>query len=125
MHQRILFGVAAVLLLSAVSSIHAGLQTPKRVVTLGIVAPNAAKDASPARLTVLEGGTGSLAVPDVGRFGFSPSFQPGDDKTVIVTIFDASTQPSNELGKVHVPVGGNIIQSKTKPSFGIQVINVK
>ena len=126
MHRRLLLGVAAITIAALTPSVLAGVQTPpKRVVSLGILPPNAPKDARPTQVMALEDGTASMGIPDVGQFAFVPSFKPGDDKTVVVTIFDAGTKPQTELGKVEVAVGGKVaVQSKTKPSFGLLILSV-
>jgi hypothetical protein len=126
MHRRMLVAVVAVVAALAPSILAGAQAPPKRVVTLGILAPNAPKDARPVSIMTLEDGMAGMTVPDVGQFGFTPSFRKGDDKTVVVTIFDTSTKPGTELGSVDVVVGAKAaVQSKTKPSFGILVTAVK
>jgi hypothetical protein len=94
----------------------------KHVITLAVLAPGMKSE---MRLTALEDGSASAAFPDLGQFSFAMSFRKGDDKTVVVTVSDASTKPSTELGKVDVPVAGKPVQSKTKPSFELHIVSVK
>ena len=123
MHRKLLLGAIVVVMAGLTPSLLANLQTPpKRVVTLSILPPNAPKDAKPSQIMTLEDGTAGMNIPDVGQFAFTPSFKKGDSKTLVVTIFDASTKPSRELGKVDVLIGAKEpVHSKTKPSFAIQV----
>ena len=97
---------------------------PKRVVTLSVLRPNAPRDARPSQITVLEDGLSTLSIPDLGQFGFTPSFAKGDGQTVIVTISDISTKPARELGKVEVIAGGKPVASKTTPVFTVGVTSV-
>lgn len=125
MRRGMLFGVVAVLVaVLAPSSLARVPSPPKRVVELSVLPANAPKDARPAKVMTLEGEAGAVGIPDLGRFGFTPSFRKGDDKTVVVAISDMGSTPARELGKVDVPVGGKAVQSRTKPAFGIQVTQV-
>jgi hypothetical protein len=125
MRRRAPVGIIAIAILALPQVILALAQAPpKRVVTLGILRPNAPRDARPSQLTTLEDGMATLGVPDLGQFGFTPSFPKGDAKTVVVTISDAGSRPSRELGKVEVVVGGKAVASKTEPSFLIEVTRV-
>jgi hypothetical protein len=125
MKLRTLVGVSALVVTVVAPSVLAHSQTPsKRVVFLSILPPNAPADARPVQLTTLEGEMATMAIPNTGQFGFTPSFRKDDDKNVVVTISDTSANPARELSKVDVPIGGKPVASKTKPSFDIQVTRV-
>jgi len=59
------------------------------------------------------------------RFGFVPSIRQGPAPLhVVVAIWDVDTEPNNRLGEVEAVVGGDRVQSKTSPSFGLRVTRV-
>jgi hypothetical protein len=125
MHGSNRLSVVAIVIVALTPSILALVQSPpKRVVTLSVLRPNAPEDTRPSLITALEDGMATLGIPDVGRFGFTPSFAKGDAKTVVITIFDASAQPARELGRVEVVVGDEPVESRTTPSFVIGVTRV-
>ena len=124
MRSKFLLPVLAFAVAGSLSSVGvAQSKAPqKRVITLGVLPEGATKDVT---LTALEGGTGSIAVPDIGLFVFDLSFRNGDDKNLVVKILDGTAKPNKELGTVDVPVDGKKLKSKTKPSFEIHVVSVK
>jgi hypothetical protein len=70
-----------------------------------------------------EGEAVTMSVPDLGTFAFQPTL--GDDhKTVLVVIFDEDPHPHHRLGEVRATIGGPAAQSKTTPSFGVQILQV-
>ena len=122
MRRASTIGIIGLLLGCLAPSLTAAPQSaPRRVVTLGVIVPGAPQE---TRLTALEDGLATVAVRDVGRFGFSPSFVKGEEKTAVVTLFDVSTEPMIELGRVEAPVAGKAVESQTKPAFTIRVISV-
>jgi hypothetical protein len=104
------------------AAIQATVQSPKRVVVMAITLPK--KGVPPITMTTREGEAATLSIDGVGKIGFEPTFRKGDDSTVIVTIFDVASSPSQKLGEAEVPVAGKLVQSKTSPSFGIQIVRV-
>jgi hypothetical protein len=97
-------------------------QSTKRVVVMAITVPK--KGVPPISVTTREGETATLSVDGVGKIGFEPTFRKNDESTVIVTVFDVASSPSQKLGEAEVPVAGKPVQSKTSPSFGIQIVKV-
>jgi hypothetical protein len=87
----------------------------RRSIVLEIKLPNG----STPQLRILEGETGTASLPDLGKYGFAPTFNGG---VVVVEIFDLGNQ--QRLGEVRAAVGGAAVQSSTKPQFGIRVIRV-
>ncbi len=104
------------------ATVEARAQSTKRVVVMAITVPK--KGVPPITLTTREGETATLSVDDVGKIGFEPTFRTNDESTVIVTVFDVASSPKQKLGEAEVTVGGKPVQSKTSPSFGIQVVKV-
>jgi hypothetical protein len=98
------------------------VQSGKRAVRMEITVP---KDIPPLQITSREGEIAELEVADVGKFGFEPTFQKGDNSVVIVTIFDLATSPRKRLAQVEVPADGKQqVQSKTSPAFGIRIVSI-
>jgi hypothetical protein len=97
-------------------------QSATRVVVLEISVP---KKGMPAvHLSAREGETVTISVDGVGRFGFQPTFDKDDESNVTVTVFDLGSDPERRLGETNLKAGGRAVQSKTSPSFGIQVLRV-
>lgn len=111
--------IAAMMMAGVPGSV--ALQSSRRVVRMEITVP---KDIPPMRIVGREGETVTVALDDLGKFGFEPSFREGDDATVIVTVSDMSSSPSRQFGQVKVPVDGSRVQSRTSPDFGIRIIRV-
>jgi hypothetical protein len=55
-----------------------------------------------------------------GSFGFLPKLS-ADHKAAVVEIFDASDKPAKTIGSVHVVVGGEAVDSTTRPVFTIRL----
>lgn len=118
---RAAFCIAIVAMMMAGIPGSMALQSSRRVVSMEITVP---KDIPPIRMAGREGETVTLALDDLGKFGFEPSFREGDVSTVIVTVSDMGSSPSRQLGQVKVPVDGSRVQSKTSPDFGVRIIRV-
>jgi hypothetical protein len=88
----------------------------RRSVVLQIQLPNGA-----AQLRILEGETGTVSLPNLGRFGFVPALKDG---TVAVELFDLNATPHRRFGQVDATVGGEQVETATKPQFGIRAIKV-
>jgi hypothetical protein len=91
-----------------------------RDVVLEVRCPNGATP----QLRISEGGTGSVNIPRVGHFGFSPTLGEHDDNVVVVELFDLSQSPRRSMGRVEVTAGGEEVQSGTSPQFGMKVLKV-
>jgi uncharacterized lipoprotein YbaY len=102
--------------------VEAGSQSTKRVVVMAITIPK--KGVPPIIVSTPEGETATLSLDGIGKIGFEPTFRKSDGSTVIVTLFDVANSPSQKLGETAVPVAGKPVQSKTSPSFGIQIVRV-
>ena len=76
---------------------------------------------SAPQLRILDGGTGTVDMPKVGKFGFVPTLKDG---TVSVEVFDMNQTPHRQIDRVEAAVGGNAVQSNTKPQFGIRAVSV-
>lgn len=106
-----------VLLATTVSFAQSGAQT--RDVLLELNLPNGATP----QLRIVDGGTGTVELPAVGRFGFVPRLQASSN-VVVVDVFDLGRTPHERLGRIEAVVGGDRVQSNTKPDFGIQVLRI-
>lgn len=104
------------------AAVRATAQSAKRVVTMAITVPK--KGVPPVTLTTREDEMVTLSIDGVGKIGFEPAFRKNDDSTVIVTVFDIASSPRQKLGEAEVPVAGTLVQTKTSPSFGIQIVKV-
>src|SRR5262245_24273811 len=114
MRQKALFAFLVLAVAVGVQCTLAGVQaTKKRAVAVSITTP-AVPEAKGNQIMTLEGEMATVGVKDVGQFGFTPVAKPGDDETMVVTIFDAAAKPAAEVGKLEVPVGGDAVTSKTK-----------
>jgi hypothetical protein len=122
----VMFGALLIATFSGVvrvdSTAEARPQSMKRVVQMAITVPK--KGVPPINVTTREGEMATLSLDDVGEIGFEPIFRTNDESTVIVTVFDLASSPKQKLGEAEVTVGGKPVQSKTSPSFGIQVVKV-
>ncbi len=97
-------------------------QSAAQVVIMQIGVPK--KGMPPVQLRAREGETVTISVDGVGRFGFEPRVRKDDESTVTVAVFDLASEPARRLGDTEVKAGGKVVQSKTSPSFGIQVLRV-
>ena len=92
---------------------------PTRDVLLELNLPNG----ETPQLRIVEGGTGTVELPGVGKFGFVPRLRD-DSNVVLVDVFDLNPTPHERLGRLEAVVGGDRVQSKTKPDFGIRVLRI-
>jgi len=67
----------------------------------------------------------TIEVNDVGKFGFLPSLSDSSDSRVHLRIFDIAVAPRRELGAIDLTVGGDMVETKTDPAFGVKVLQVK
>src|SRR5262245_41368807 len=111
------FGVALLVVLATAVGI--AQTTAKRSVVLQLDLPNGATP----QVRVLEGETATVTLPRVGTFGFVPTLQEGSN-VVLVDVFDLEPTPHQRLGRVEATVGGDTVQSNTKPQFGVRVTKV-
>ena len=88
-----------------------------RGVVLDLTLPNGATP----QLKIAEGGLGSVEVPKLGKFGFVPTFPDGTDR-VVVELFDLNKTPHERIDRLELISGGGSVQSSTKPSFGVRVV---
>jgi hypothetical protein len=89
----------------------------RRSVVLEIGLPNGAVP----QLRVADGGTATVDLPKVGKFGFVPTVKDG---TVSVEMFDMKQTPHRQIDRIEAVVGGETVQSNTKPQFGIRVVRL-
>lgn len=95
-------------------------QAKRRAVFLAITAPNAK---APAQVATLEDDIATLSLPDLGKFGFRPKLLATEGR-LTVTILDLQSDPPKPLGEVALQVGAKLVQSKTVPSFGLEVLRI-
>ena len=120
--------LGALLMASFGSSVRAGVvvdaraQGTKRVVVMSITVPK--KGVPPFTVTTREDEMVTLSIDGVGKIGFEPTFHKNSESPLTVTVFDIATSPRQKLGEVEVPVAGKAVQTKTTPSFGIQITKV-
>jgi hypothetical protein len=92
---------------------------PTRDVQLALTLPN---DATPV-LRIADGETGTVELPRIGKFGFVPRIQDSNN-VVVVDVFDLNATPHKRLGRLEAVIGGDRVQSKTKPDFGVRVTQI-
>jgi len=92
----------------------------KRDVVLELTLPNGATP----QLRVAEGETGSVELPDIGKFGFVPTFQNSDTRNVVVELIDLGKTPHQRIGRVEAVVDGSKLQFDTRPRFAVRVVRV-
>jgi hypothetical protein len=107
--------VVLAVVLAVISAAHAAQRSPRIVLEIGL--PNGAAP----QLTIMSGGTGTVSLPDGGRFGFVPTLRDG---SVTVEVFDLGTTPHRRLGAVDAVPGGAAVRSGTKPDFGLRILRV-
>ena len=73
------------------------------------------------QLRIRDGGTGTVEVPNIGKFGFVPTVK---GSVVSVELFDMSKTPHRQVDRIEAAVGGDTVPSNTKPEFRIRVIRV-
>ena len=89
----------------------------RRSVVLEIGLPNG----STPQLRIQDGGTGTVEMPNVGKFGFVPTLK---DEAVSVEVFDLSQTPHRQIDRIDATIGGGAVQSNTKPQFSIRAVRV-
>ena len=94
--------------------------TASRDIVLDLDLPNGAAP----RLRITEGGTGTVDLPKVGKFGFVPTLQAGSDALVVVELYDLGQTPHRRIARLELTVGGDTVRSATKPEFGVRVSEV-
>lgn len=107
-----------VIVYAAVAS--AAAQSPRRDIVLDLSLPNGATP----QLRIAEGETGTVELPDVGKFGFVPTLQDGNPRVVVVELFDLNRTPDRRIARLELIVGGARVQSDTTPRFGVRVERV-
>jgi hypothetical protein len=101
------------------------MQAAKHAITLQVTTPGTpGKDSRQALITIREGEIGVLEVPELGRFGFQPTFATNSKSRIVAVIFDHRETPPRRLGDVNLEVTGSEVQTKTSPSFLIRVFRV-
>lgn len=73
------------------------------------------------QLRIRNGETGTIDMTNVGKFGFVPTVK---GNVVSVELFDMNRTPHRQLDRVEAAVGGDAVQSNTKPQFRIRVVRV-
>jgi hypothetical protein len=89
------------------------------MVVLELTLPNGAMP----QLRIADGGMGAVELPKLGKFGFTPMIQP-NAAIIQVDVFDLGKTPHEKLGRAEAVPGGDVVQSETKPAFGIRVVKV-
>jgi hypothetical protein len=117
--RRIRLWSVAVVVLATTLSMGAQSTAGKRDIVLQL----SFNGATP-QLRVTEGETGTVELTNVGKFGFVPAFQDGSDRIVVVELFDLKATPHRRIDRLEAVVGGDTIQSNTKPQFGVRVVRV-
>ena len=113
MPRKLSIALAVVVALACV----VGVAQERRSVVLEIGLPNGAVP----QLRIADGGTGTVDLPRVGKFGFVPTLKDG---SISVEVFDMSQTPHRPVDRVDATIGGGSVQSKTKPQFSIRVVRV-
>jgi hypothetical protein len=117
MRQYRLWGVLLVVLATTASFAQA--MAPSRDVLLELNLPNGWTP----QLRIVEGETGTVELPRVGRFGFVPRMQDSGN-VVVVDVFDLNRTPHPRLGQLEAIVGGEIVRSRTTSDFGVRVLRI-
>jgi len=113
MQRRLAFIVAA---LVTIEFITASAQE-RRSVVLEIGMPNGAAP----QLRILEGEMGTVSGTGIGKYGFVPTVR---DATITIDVFDLNRRPDQRIAQIEAAVGGERVQTGTKPQFGIRAIRV-
>jgi hypothetical protein len=113
MQRKLSITLAAVVALACIAVV----AQERRSVVLEIGLPNGAVP----QLRIADGGTGTVDLPKVGKFGFVPTVKDG---TVTVEVFDMSRTPHRQIDRVEAIVAGDKVQSSTKPEFSIRVVRL-
>ena len=118
--RRVLLRFALVALAGALGV----AQSKARHVQIEVTLPNAEYPIHPL-LTAVEGGTVSMEMPKIGKFGFVPTVKPGDDTTLVVDVLDLSQTPTKKLDTVETSLHSAGVLTKTTPEFRIRVIDIE
>lgn len=110
----------AVLLTVFASVLSLSAQSQKHEIVLDLSLPNG----ETPQLRVAEGGTGTVELPDVGKFGFVPTLRDSNPGTVVVELFDLNGTPDRRIATLEAIVGGERVQTTTTPEFGVRVARV-
>jgi hypothetical protein len=105
---------------AAVLSAAAQSSAQKRDIVLDLNLPNGGTP----QLRIAEGETGTVELPDIGKFGFVPTVQEGNAGVVVVELFDLNRTSDHRIARLEVIVGGDRVQSDTTPQFGVRVARV-
>jgi len=89
----------------------------RRDVVLEIGLPNG----EAPQLRITDGGTGTVAIPNLGAFGFVPTIH---DDRVTVEVFDLNQKPRTRIDQVDVTAGGESVQLSTSPQFRLRVLRI-
>jgi hypothetical protein len=92
----------------------------QRDILLELTLPNGAHP----QLKVADGGTGSVELPGVGKFGFVPAIKDAEGRVVTVEVVDLSAVPPRRLTRIEVIRRGNEVQTDTNPKFGVSVTRI-
>lgn len=90
-----------------------------RSIVMDLNLPNGAAP----RLRVADGGLGTVDISKVGKFGFVARIHP-DGNTVAVEVYNLKTTPHERMASVEAAVGGDMVQTNTKPQFGIRIVRI-
>ena len=113
MPQKMSIALAAVVAFACVAVV----AQERRSVVLEIGLPNG----STPQLRIQDGGTDTVDMPKVGKFGFVPTLK---DEAVSIEVFDLSQTPHRQIGRVDSSIGDGAVQTNTKPQFSIRVVRV-
>jgi hypothetical protein len=105
---------------AAVLSAAAQSTAQQRDIVLDLSLPNGGTP----QLRIAEGETGTVELPDVGKFGFVPTFREDNTGVVVVELFDLTRTPHQRIARLELIVGGAIMQSDSTPQFGVRVTRV-
>ena len=113
MRRKLSIAFAAVVAVACVALV----AQERRSVVLEIGLPNG----STPQLRIQDGGTGTVDMPKIGKFGFVPTLK---DEAVSVEVLDLSQTPHRQIDRVDPTIGGGAVQSNTKPQFSIRVVRL-
>jgi hypothetical protein len=105
---------------AAVLSAAAQSTAQQRDIVLDLSLPNGGTP----QLRIAEGETGTVELPDVGKFGFVPTFREDNTGVVVVELFDLTRTPHQRIARLELIVGGDVMQSDSTPQFGVRVTRV-
>ena len=110
--KRILFSLVFVAMAVAI-----GLaQPPSRDVQIEVTLPNGAHPL----LKVVEGGTASIDMPKVGKFGFVVNVKQDDERTLVVDVLDLGRTHAPRLDTVETSINAASVAVKTTPKIRVR-----